>query len=47
MRKSGNSLGLNTFLTGDTSANSLVIEEKPVHFAIAQVEAQFLKVVQL
>lgn len=47
MRKSDNGLGLNTFLIGDTSATSLVIEEKPVHFALAQVEAQFLKVVQL
>jgi len=47
MRKSGNGLGLNTYLIGDTSATSLVIEEKPIHFALATVEAQFLKVVQL
>jgi hypothetical protein len=47
MRKSGNGLGENTFLIGEISTTSLVIEEKPVHFAVAQIEAQFLKVVQL
>lgn len=46
-RKSDNGLGQNAIVSGDVATTIAVVDDKPLHFGIAQVEAQILKVVQL
>jgi hypothetical protein len=46
-RRSDGRIGRNTLVTGELESSSVVIEEKPFHFAIATVEGTVLKVVEI
>lgn len=47
LRRSGNSLGVNTVVFGDVTCSATTVEEKPFHYAMSTTEFTVSKVVEL